>query len=481
MMCVTNCPSVETLSQHLEADGAGEEQRQIADHVETCHTCQITLQTLLCSDTLVTSAFSTPAAAIGVGEPRIAGYEILGELGRGGMGVVYKARDLKLGRLVALKTILAGAHAGPQELQRFRTEAEAAARLQHPNIIQIHEVGTYDGRAYLALEFCPGGGLDRKLREAPLAPMEAARLVETLARAIDTAHSAGVVHRDLKPANVLFAADGTPKVADFGLAKQLDQEAGQTATGAIVGTPSYMAPEQATGKAGVVGPAVDVYALGALLYECLTGRPPFKAATPLDTLAQVLHDEPVPPRQLQSKVPRDLETITLKCLRKEAGKRYSSALELAEDLQRLQAGLPVKARPVGVLERTWRWCGRNRAVAGLLGAVAATLLIGALTASYFAIEAGKNADRLEAVLSENVAIRRRGVQTTVWFLKYLKDNPELANLSYEDLFVQFRLAHPDVTDADLIGAFVPPVADFPPVSSAGLGETFRFDARMFGS
>ncbi|HEX9370325.1 MAG TPA: hypothetical protein VF897_04940, partial [Roseiflexaceae bacterium] len=158
-----------------------------------------------------------------------------------------------------------------------------------------------------------------------------------------------------------------------------------------------------------------------------------------------------------------------------------SALELAEDLQRLQAGLPVKARPVGVLERTWRWCGRNRAVAGLLGAVAATLLIGALTASYFAIEAGKNADRLEAVLSENVAIRRRGVQTTVWFLKYLKDNPELANLSYEDLFVQFRLAHPDVTDADLIGAFVPPVADFPPVSSAGLGETFRFDARMFGS
>src|SRR5262245_30991858 len=209
--------------------------------------------------------------------PLVPGYEVLGELGRGGMGVVYKARQAGLNRVVALKMVLAGGHAGPAELARFRVEAEAVARLQHPNIVGVFEVGEAGGRPFLSLEFCPEGSLEQRLGGTPLPPEEAARLVETLAGAMHAAHRTGVVHRDLKPANVLLGADGTPKVSDFGLAKRLGEAAGQTATGAVLGTPSYMAPEQAEGRKDV-GPAADVYALGAILYECLTGRPPFKAA-----------------------------------------------------------------------------------------------------------------------------------------------------------------------------------------------------------
>ncbi len=212
---------------------------------------------------------------------RVPGYEPLGELGRGGMGVVYRARQTALGRVVALKMILSGAHAGADDLARFRTEAEAIARLQHPNIVQIYEVGEHDGLPFFSLEFCGGGSLDRSLAGKPLPPRDAALLVVTLARAMQAAHEKGVIHRDLKPANVLLAEDGTPKITDFGLAKRLDA-AGQTVTGSVMGTPSYMAPEQAEGKKAV-GPAADVYALGAILYECLTGRPPFRAATALDT------------------------------------------------------------------------------------------------------------------------------------------------------------------------------------------------------
>ena len=267
------------------------------------------------------ATLATRAAAI---PERVAvpGYEVLSELGRGGMGVVYKARQVKLGRLVALKMILSGGHAGEADLARFRTEAEAIARLQHPNIVQIYEVGEHGGLPFFSLEFCGGGSLEKKRGGTPLPPAEAAVLVETLARAMQAAHEKGVIHRDLKPANVLLAEDGTPKITDFGLAKKLD-EAGQTASGAVMGTPSYMAPEQAGGQA--VGPLADVYALGAVLYECLTGRPPFKAATNLDTILQVVSDEPVPPAQLQPKTPRDLETICLKCLHKDPEKRYPSA------------------------------------------------------------------------------------------------------------------------------------------------------------
>jgi WD40 repeat protein/tetratricopeptide (TPR) repeat protein len=306
----------------------------------------------------------------------VPGYEILGELGRGGMGVVYKARQTGLGRVVALKMILSGSHAGQDQVARFKREAEAIARLQHPNIVQVHEVGESDGRPFFSLEFCEGGSLDKKTAGSPLPPEQAARLTESLALAIGAAHQANVIHRDLKPANVLLSGDGTPKVTDFGLAKKLD-EAGQTQTGEVMGTPSYMAPEQAEGKKEI-GPAADVYALGAILYDLLTGRPPFKAATTLDTLMQVVADEPVPPRQLNAKVPRDLETVCLKCLRKDPRQRYASAEELAEDLGRWQRGEPVKARPLGRIARVVKWARRRPAVAGLLAAIV-VLTLGALT------------------------------------------------------------------------------------------------------
>jgi tRNA A-37 threonylcarbamoyl transferase component Bud32 len=329
----------------------------------------------------------------------VAGYEILGVLGRGGMGVVYRARQTKVNRLVALKMILAGGHAGDDERRRFLTEAEAVARLQQPNIVQIHEVGEADGQPFFTLEYLPGGSLAARLSGTPLPPKEAARVVEQLARGIHYAHGKGIVHRDLKPANVLLTEDGTPKVTDFGLAKRVEVGSGLTVTGAILGTPEYMAPEQAGGGGKRVGPAADVYALGAILYECLTGRPPFRAATALDTILQVVSQEPASVRQLQPGVPADLETICHRCLQKEPGKRYARAEDLAEDLRRLQAGEPIRARPVGSAERAWRWCRRNPMVAGLLTAVAATLLLGTGVATYFAIAARASAKQLERQLT----------------------------------------------------------------------------------
>jgi WD40 repeat protein len=311
--------------------------------------------------------------------PQVPGYEILGELGRGGMGVVYKARQLGLNRLVALKMVLAGSHAGTFDLVRFHAEAEVVARLQHPHIVQVHEIGGAGGLPFLSLEYLDGGNLSQKLDGVPQLPHAAAALVETLARAVHHAHEVGVVHRDLKPANVLLTADGTPKIVDFGLAKRNGLGGGLTQTGAIVGTPSYMAPEQAEGKKDV-GPAADVYALGAILYECLTGRPPFQGPTPLDTVFQVVADDPVSPRRLQPKVPRDLETICLKCLQKEPHKRYASARDLADDLVRFREDRPILARPVSQFEHAWRWCRRNPALTALsalavAGVVVATLLL----------------------------------------------------------------------------------------------------------
>jgi WD40 repeat protein/tRNA A-37 threonylcarbamoyl transferase component Bud32 len=344
--------------------------------------------------------------------PSVPGYKVLEELGRGGMGVVYKARQKSLNRIVALKMTLAGG-LGPDELLRFRTEAEAIARLEHPNIVQIHEVGEHEGRPFFSLEYCPGGSLLKKLNGTPLPAREAAALVETLARAMQAAHGRRIIHRDLKPANVLLTADGTPKITDFGLAKKLD-EVGQTQSGAIMGTPSYMAPEQASGKAGEVGPAADVYALGAVLYECLTGRPPFRAATTLDTLWQVLHDEVLTPSRLARKLPRDLETVCLTCLRKDPHRRYASADDLADDLRRFLAGETVRARPVGPAERAWRRCRRHPVVCALLALVTFSLVAGVTGVLHFAVRAAANASRAdkareaaeEAAAKETEAHRR---------------------------------------------------------------------------
>jgi formylglycine-generating enzyme required for sulfatase activity len=307
--------------------------------------------------------------------PEIPGYEILGICGRGGMGVVYRARQVLANRLVALKMIRAVEHASPTERLRFQIETEAVARLQHPHIVQLYEVGEVRGQPFFSLEFCDGGTLTEQLRKRRPTPREAAALIETLARAMHYAHLRGVVHRDLKPGNVLLTgAERVAKITDFGLAKRIDAEAREVSqSGAIMGTASYMAPEQAAGKVRDTGPAADVYALGALLYECLTGRPPFEGPQQV-VLVSVLSDEPVPPSRRVPKVPADLETICLKCLSKEPARRYASAEELADDLRRFQAGEPIRARPVGAVERAWKWARRRPALAALLGVVLLALV-----------------------------------------------------------------------------------------------------------
>jgi serine/threonine protein kinase len=436
---MNGCPSSQQLEQLLEDQLSEAEQGVIATHVSACASCQAQLEKLTATlgaglrtprhqgaesetpkpaflhqlkrtppspeqlgldradgETPVTIPQAPLGAVPPVAEwPVVPGYEILGVLGRGGMGVVYKARQTGLHRLVALKMLLAGAQAAPREQARFRLEAEAVARVQHPNIVQIHDIGTSEGRPYFVLEYVEGGSLDARTRGHPQPVEAAARLVETLARAIHVAHQQGIVHRDLKPSNILLASAarppsslakdngplvddggtrptdyGQPKITDFGLAKRLEGSDTWTHTGEVVGTPNYMAPEQAAGKGRPVGPAADVYALGAILYELLTGRPPFKAATPLETVLQVLHEEPVPPGRLVPQLPRDLEAVCLKCLEKEPHQRYASAEALADDLARWLRGEPTLARPL-------RWPARvRRAARRHPFASAATILFG---------------------------------------------------------------------------------------------------------
>jgi WD40 repeat protein len=368
--------------------------------------------------------------------PAVPGYQILEVLGRGGMGVVYKARQVGLNRLVALKMVLAGAHAAPQDLVRFLAEAEVVARLQHTNVVQIYQIGRQGDVPFFSLEYVDGGTLAQRLAGAPQQPRDAARLVECLARAVYLAHQKGIVHRDLKPSNILLALpaappDGdapapadpaalsacTPKITDFGLAKRVETGCGLTQTGAILGTPSYMAPEQAEAKKDV-GPAVDIYSLGAILYEMLTGRPPFRAPTPLDTLMHVLSDEPVPPGRLQPGCPRDLETVCLKCLHKDPSRRYATAEALADDLQRFLTDRPVLARRTGAAERLRRWCRRNPLIAGMTAALALLLVVLAVGASVAALLLRE--ERNDAVDSRDRAEKAERLRTEQLATSYLE-------------------------------------------------------------
>ncbi len=366
---MTDDPRVQQLLEELHASGATPE--------AVCALCPELLPIVrkqwrrICRlradlDALFPSPDEPTPPPDGTNLPQVPGYEVEAVLGRGGMGIVFQARHLRLNRPVALKMVLAGAYADQLDRARFQREAEAAAGIRHPNIVQVYDVGESNGRPYFTMEFIEGGSLAKRLAGTPQLPQHAAQLLATLAEAVQAAHDKGIVHRDLKPANVLLTDDGTPKISDFGLARRLEGEAGITRTGAAVGTPSYMAPEQARGGPDAVGPLADVYALGAILYELLTGRPPFRAATAAETVQQVITQEPAPPSRLNDQVPRDLETICLKCLCKEPGRRYASAAALADDLRRFGEGRPIHARPVGRGERLWRWGRRNPMAVALL-------------------------------------------------------------------------------------------------------------------
>jgi serine/threonine protein kinase/Tfp pilus assembly protein PilF len=368
-------------------------------------------------------------------KPRIPAYELLEVLGEGGMGVVYKARQRGLNRLVAVKMIRGDLPSRSDRLARFLIEAEAVARLHHSNIVQIYEIGEAGGAPFVSLEMLEGGSLDHRLASTPQPGREAAELVTTLARAVQVAHTAGIVHRDLKPSNILFTADGIPKITDFGLAKRLEADSRQTESGQIMGSPSYMAPEQASGHSRDIGPAADVYALGAILYEMLTGHPPFKGETPVETVRMVLDADPVPPSRLVPRIERDLETICLKCLAKEPHKRYSSADDLAADLERYCKGETIHARRTPMLERGFKWSKRHPMRAGLL-------FLGATTAG-LAVVAGLYYDRhqrdLERAESQHVGAVTVATSKAIYEAQELMSRGALSDAKTQLTSVQSRL------------------------------------------
>jgi hypothetical protein len=372
------------------------------------------------------NAPTLPAATTGQGAalPQIPEYEMVRQLGRGGMGTVYLAQHIPLKRLVALKMLTAGP-ATEEQLARFRIEAEALARLQHPNVVPIYDIGQLQGHPYFTMEYIAGPSLADMLDGRPQDVAASARLVEVLARAVDAVHQCGIIHRDIKPANILFqttehtedterrlsvssvcsVVSWIPKISDFGLAKDLTSPHRVTQAGVIMGTPCYMAPEQVRNREGSIGPAADTYALGSMLYELLTGRPPFDAALAIEIIAQLLHEEPLSPARLRPRLPADIVTICLKCLEKSPRRRYANACDLAEDLRRFQAHEPIKARPVGPVGRAYRWCLRKPLVAGLLALSAALAIafVGAVI-GYEIVLAQKEAALEQAVASERLQI-----------------------------------------------------------------------------
>ncbi len=373
-------------------------------------------------ETVVHQAAASPAAPGGLGE--VPGFELLDVLGRGGMGVVYKARHLKLNRLVALKMILAGEHAGPDQVQRFLAEARAVAKLQHPNIVQVHEIGEYKNLPYLALEYVAGGSLAQAWKRARPSAADLAALAESLAQAMHVAHQHNIIHRDLKPANILLAADGPPKIGDFGLAKQLGEghlgesqpgEGLETVSGAVLGTPSYMAPEQARGQLRLLGPGTDVYSFGAILYTGLTGQPPFQGETTIDILQQVTGHEPVRPSKRAPHVPRNLEIICLKCLRKTPAERTRARRRWPRAVRRFRAGEPIQARPAGYGERLWKWARRRPAIAGLVGmaVVAISLLLAVVAIRQQAEQVQERADQQQQVTKLTQEVDA-GLELPVW-------------------------------------------------------------------
>jgi WD40 repeat protein len=423
-MTADGCPGHNTLADLLLGVLSPEHEDVVLRHLEGCTACDALARELEAQGDPLIEALRRPlvdrgATTRGDGRPaapqspdsiRLEGFHILGEIGRGGMGVVYRAVQYRLNRIVAIKMILTGQLAGPEERVRFLMEGAILARLSHPNFVQVHEVGTVEVspgavQPYLVLEHVDGGSLKKKLGGKPLAAMEAAALMLILARAVEVAHAQGIVHRDLKPANVLIAADGALKITDFGLAKEVGGGASLTPTGATVGTPHYMAPEQARGRTDV-GPSVDIYALGAILFEMLAGRPPFVGDTPMAILLQVLDATPPPVRRLRAGVPRDLETICLKCLEKEPRQRYERAGQLADDLEAWLENKPIRARPAGNAERAVKWAARHPLPASLLAFLFLSLLVGTAVSTYFAVTAGKRADDAQNALDKEAEATR---------------------------------------------------------------------------